>query len=48
MNAPGAMAAPPSAALMEQLVSRRLLVREDGDEFAFRHALTYEAVYGTL
>jgi DNA-binding CsgD family transcriptional regulator len=33
---------------LKQLVAAQLIVEESDDQFAFRHALTREAVYGTL
>ena len=35
-------------ALVKELVAARLVVEESGDRFAFRHALTRQAVYGEL
>jgi len=34
--------------LIQQLIAAQLLVEESADQFAFRHALTREAVYATL
>lgn len=42
------MSAPELARQMTQLTDAQLVEAQSADEYAFRHALTHEAVYGTL